>query len=1197
MITSKSPKMQKPKRVSSRSELDSEQECSNASLKSSRNIAVTRQRKRDGMSKHHLVEKKKGADGYYFECVVCDVGGNLLCCDNCPRTYHLQCLNPPLKHAPPGKWLCPACYSPSETRKPIQQQVYEPRRGKRGDHVKNLRDPIALRSRKMLLMNGPGVNTPSEDKEGTLLKDVTLEKPASIPLDLSANTESEYCNRDPAEEVLASMLIDVEVENKCSSHDVPTVNASVPEKPDASCVMVSASECHGLSAEVKSTLSCNDISSKKFSTPLIAFTRRAKKQANTEKVDNQINRSSLFSFHDASVSSYHSREGSSQNPNSLQDPACVFPDRELSDAGLSLAGEQVQKADKEKNAEFSPSPAGYLEVKIVDLNVEEQIKDIIFMPDEQPDVEIRAAGNSEKRPCSILVEPPKIQDVQTLRCSLSLTEHSTKLSPELPTEDRLESSKICASSGRASTFSNTEVVKEDIATALKPKSLLEIEPKVSLSNLGSTSQPVCQSHEIMTLPDQGPGNSGNEVHSRILVSDIKCASSSVIDLEMDGDLTNFKSGGSLSKNLQATPRLPNLNCPVEWNMDASTSNGEMELPETSGRTLKPTIALDQPQVDRNSCYFLGDGAKPRQVQFGKRIGSVPINACAKDLLQKKCGSQEYPIPLSLSLSGSSTTQDSPLTSNSPEKSPTLDFWKSISSGCVGLSETTSWPQPFQIKQPKLTSSKLSPCPPHFLNLSLTARSGNTNDVHESPGITSFSALKFRRNGNSCTQQPLVPALEDASPLSAGEWKLSSQGHRWMLENTVTRTGASNQRKVSPTERTQTYTSSWSEEELDSLWIGVRRYGRDNWNAMLHDPKLHFSEFRVASDLAEQWKAEQKKLLNSSLTAMRLSRSGFPCFPDSVLARTADGRVDEHKIGQCTSLSLDVPKANTALALGGPSTSAVGNRQMRPDLCLQSHSSLSLLKDDRSKLDAVLCLSSGYESWNSIFSKVSHGENKLHRSRRGSAPPDRKRKKNASKFSKFQDSVDRSQLDLWNEEKLHLGQDQEDGPQSQEERICSGSGTDALPHWMREAVGSPSRVTPPLSSSVLAIPHSANLLYTDKQVIPPLLEPLAPPISTEDSFKQSRKKSRTSDQDGQQLTDASASNLANSGYPSIETRLGLFPGENSHTPRTTSASHLPEREDSADSSKTHSDPLRVNDLSVQEEVSSEETISDDQSSRH
>ncbi|MCO5595771.1 hypothetical protein L7F22_049819 [Adiantum nelumboides] len=53
--------------------------------------------------------KTRGDDGYFFECVVCDMGGNLLCCDYCPRTYHLDCLDPPLKRAPPGKWHCPSC--------------------------------------------------------------------------------------------------------------------------------------------------------------------------------------------------------------------------------------------------------------------------------------------------------------------------------------------------------------------------------------------------------------------------------------------------------------------------------------------------------------------------------------------------------------------------------------------------------------------------------------------------------------------------------------------------------------------------------------------------------------------------------------------------------------------------------------------------------------------------------------------------------------------------------------------------------------------------------------------------------------------------------------------------------------------------------------------------------------------------------
>ncbi|CAM0905949.1 unnamed protein product [Alopecurus aequalis] len=54
-------------------------------------------------------KKIRGHDGYFYECVECDLGGNLLCCDSCPRTYHLECLNPPLKRAPPGNWQCPRC--------------------------------------------------------------------------------------------------------------------------------------------------------------------------------------------------------------------------------------------------------------------------------------------------------------------------------------------------------------------------------------------------------------------------------------------------------------------------------------------------------------------------------------------------------------------------------------------------------------------------------------------------------------------------------------------------------------------------------------------------------------------------------------------------------------------------------------------------------------------------------------------------------------------------------------------------------------------------------------------------------------------------------------------------------------------------------------------------------------------------------
>lgn len=49
-------------------------------------------------------------DDHHMEfCRVCKDGGELLCCDTCPSSYHIHCLNPPLPEIPNGEWLCPRC--------------------------------------------------------------------------------------------------------------------------------------------------------------------------------------------------------------------------------------------------------------------------------------------------------------------------------------------------------------------------------------------------------------------------------------------------------------------------------------------------------------------------------------------------------------------------------------------------------------------------------------------------------------------------------------------------------------------------------------------------------------------------------------------------------------------------------------------------------------------------------------------------------------------------------------------------------------------------------------------------------------------------------------------------------------------------------------------------------------------------------
>ncbi|XP_054574553.1 PHD finger protein 21B isoform X2 [Eptesicus fuscus] len=42
-------------------------------------------------------------------CAACKRGANLQPCGSCPGAYHLGCLDPPLKTAPKGVWVCPKC--------------------------------------------------------------------------------------------------------------------------------------------------------------------------------------------------------------------------------------------------------------------------------------------------------------------------------------------------------------------------------------------------------------------------------------------------------------------------------------------------------------------------------------------------------------------------------------------------------------------------------------------------------------------------------------------------------------------------------------------------------------------------------------------------------------------------------------------------------------------------------------------------------------------------------------------------------------------------------------------------------------------------------------------------------------------------------------------------------------------------------
>lgn len=114
----------------------------------------------------------------------------------------------------------------------------------------------------------------------------------------------------------------------------------------------------------------------------------------------------------------------------------------------------------------------------------------------------------------------------------------------------------------------------------------------------------------------------------------------------------------------------------------------------------------------------------------------------------------------------------------------------------------------------------------------------------------------------------------------------------MLDNILSRAESANNKML----RKRLKIEAWSEEELDSLWIGVRRHGRGNWDTMLRDPKLSFSKYRTPEDLAAKWPEEQMKIFDESGSKLPKPPSSGPGLPDEMLVRALRGGTRNSGIG-------------------------------------------------------------------------------------------------------------------------------------------------------------------------------------------------------------------------------------------------------------------------------------------------------------
>ncbi|XP_013870011.1 transcription intermediary factor 1-alpha isoform X2 [Austrofundulus limnaeus] len=72
---------------------------------------LTSDSKKDSPQTQPESEKKKEHEEDPNEdwCAVCQNGGELLCCDKCPKVFHLACHIPTLNESPSGEWFCSFC--------------------------------------------------------------------------------------------------------------------------------------------------------------------------------------------------------------------------------------------------------------------------------------------------------------------------------------------------------------------------------------------------------------------------------------------------------------------------------------------------------------------------------------------------------------------------------------------------------------------------------------------------------------------------------------------------------------------------------------------------------------------------------------------------------------------------------------------------------------------------------------------------------------------------------------------------------------------------------------------------------------------------------------------------------------------------------------------------------------------------------
>ncbi|CAH8289279.1 unnamed protein product [Eruca vesicaria subsp. sativa] len=538
--------------------------------------------------------------------------------------------------------------------------------------------------------------------------------------------------------------------------------------------------------------------------------------------------------------------------------------------------------------------------------------------------------------------------------------------------------------------------------------------------------------------------------------------------------------------------------------------------------------------------------------------------------------------------------------------PSGDFERPRSSGAALAEFQEKFPLlnlPFDDKLlPRFPFQPRNTGPSHqeiMANLSLRKRFEGSG--HSMQDLFSMPPMPFLPNMKVPPVDPPVFSQQEELPPPMGLDQFSSalssipENHRKVLENIMLRTGNG----LGHLQKRKTRVDAWSEDELDSLWIGIRRHGYGNWETILRDPRLKFSKFKSPEYLAARWEEEQRKFLDSlSSHPSKSSRTDkstkvplFPGLPQGMMNRALHGTkyaTPPTFQSHLTDIKLGFNDLASTLPLFDPSDHLGLRSQPFPPMDRSGDPSAG--PSDRS---------TNFPS-DKPFPLNSLGMGNL-----GSLGLDSLSSINTHRVDEKRDAIKRGKLPLFLDMQLppmldstnnvFLGRSANpslldpnqmlnlSNPMGKDVLGCSSSSENKLPHWLRDAVTVPAAKSPEpptLPPTVSAIAQSVRVLYgKDSTTIPPFVIPQPPPPVPRDPRHGLRKKKKRKSRPSSQMTTDIASSSHNvvesssQGNPLTSSTPQLPPPSLSGEPSGSSQANLPHHNVNI-TEQSSSEPIRV-----------------------